>query len=206
MMPATSQLLTIDPGGLTVIVDISDRYAVSITSYTADGGATSHTLPKTISTPTAFWITEKGAYTVSAKIGQAEVGGETVELAGTPITYRVNPVTAADMVAAFRQVAPTINAQTETTYTLAATDVLVTLSNAEAITLTVPKNATAAFPIGARVTCIQTGAGLVTAAAESGATVGNVHATLNTLGQHSVIYLDKVSTNGWTISGDLAAS
>ena len=55
----------------------------------------------------------------------------------------------------------TLNAQTGTTYTLALTDNgrLVTLSNASAITVTVPTNASVAFSTGAIVNLQQIGAG-----------------------------------------------
>ena len=59
-----------------------------------------------------------------------------------------------------------INTQTETAYTLAASDAgkLVTLTNAAAITLTVPGNV---FTAGQRVDCIVAGAGMVTAVGSS---------------------------------------
>lgn len=208
-MPATPQLLTVDPGGVTAIVDISDSYGTSITAYTASGGGTSHTLPLSISTPTAFWLTTGGTFTVSAKIGQAEIAGGTVEVgSGIPATYTVQPVTAGHLVAAFAQVAPTINAQVGVAYTLAVTDAgkIVTLSNADPIELTAPKNATAAIPIGSSVTLVQTGVGQVTVAAEATATVDKAAATLKFTARYSVVTLTKVSTSGWVASGDLAAS
>ena len=63
-----------------------------------------------------------------------------------------------------------INAQTGTTYTLAASDAgkLVTLTNAAAITLTVPAST---FTAGQRVDIGQRGAGVVTVVAGSGMTV-----------------------------------
>ena len=67
----------------------------------------------------------------------------------------------------------TTNAQTGTTYTLALTDgnnTMVELSNASAITLTVPLNSSVAFPVGSQVNLLQTGAGQVTVAGASGVT------------------------------------
>jgi hypothetical protein len=56
-----------------------------------------------------------------------------------------------------------INAQTGTTYTLVRADAekLITLSNAAAITLTVPTNSSVAFSLGTVVTLAQLGAGQV---------------------------------------------
>ena len=66
-----------------------------------------------------------------------------------------------------------INAQTGTSYTLALTDrnKTVTLSNAAAITLTVPPNSSVAFPVGTVIAGRQIGAGQVTIAGAVGVTV-----------------------------------
>jgi hypothetical protein len=103
---------------------------------------------------------------------------------------------------------PAANAQTGTTYTLALTDngLLVTLANASAITLTVPTNASVAFPVGAVIDLAQTGAGLVTISAAGGVTVSQIAGTLKMLGQYSVVRLRKTGTNTWLANGDLAAS
>jgi hypothetical protein len=100
-----------------------------------------------------------------------------------------------------------INAQTGTTYTLALADAnqLVTLSNASAITLTVPLNSAVAFPVGVSVTIAQLGAGLVTVAGTSGVTVDQVAGSLALLGQYSVAVLRKVGVNLWLLNGDVAA-
>jgi hypothetical protein len=66
------------------------------------------------------------------------------------------------------------NAQTGTSYTLALTDgnnVVVELSNTASITLTIPTNATAPFPIGSQVQILQTNTGQVTVAGAGGVTV-----------------------------------
>ena len=98
----------------------------------------------------------------------------------------------------------TINAQTGTTYTLALTDEnkLVTLNNAAAITLTVPTNATVAFPVGARVDVAQTGAGQVTIAGAGGVTV-TASPTLKFRAQGSAVSLIKLATDSWLATGDL---
>lgn len=98
-----------------------------------------------------------------------------------------------------------INAQTGTTYTPVLTDQgkLVTLTNASAITLTLPQNSAVAFPVGTQIDCVGLGAGLVTFAAGTGATV-NGTPTLVTRAQYSAATLIKISTNGWLVVGDLA--
>jgi hypothetical protein len=105
------------------------------------------------------------------------------------------------------QIYPPINAQTGTTYTFVLTDIgtLVTLTNASAITATVPPNSSVAFPIGATIPILQLGAGLVTVAAGAGVTVSQVAGSLALLGQYSKAYLTKVAVNTWTLNGDVAA-
>ena len=70
----------------------------------------------------------------------------------------------------------TLNTQTGTTYTLAATDKdgVVTASNAGAITVTIDD---AVFAAGDRITVIQKGAGQVTFAAGAGVTIVSTGAT-----------------------------
>ncbi len=99
-----------------------------------------------------------------------------------------------------------INAQTGTSYTLvlADADYLVTLSNGSAITLTVPTNASVAFPVGTRVELAQLGAGQVTVAAAGGVTV-NATPGLKIAAQYGRVVLQKYATNTWLLTGDTAA-
>ena len=100
----------------------------------------------------------------------------------------------------------TINAQTGTTYTLVLTDSskLVTLSNAAAIALTVPTNASVAFPVGTSVDLAQVGAGQVTFAGDTGVTV-NATPGLKLRAQYSGATLVKTATDTWLLVGDLSA-
>jgi hypothetical protein len=99
----------------------------------------------------------------------------------------------------------TLNAQTGTTYTLVLTDNgrLVTLSNASAITLTVPTNASVAYATGAVINIQQIGAGQVTVAGDTGVTVTGTGTKLRT--QYSAAALVKTGTDSWTLIGDLSA-
>ncbi len=97
-----------------------------------------------------------------------------------------------------------INAQTGTTYTpvLADNGKLVTLSNASAITLTVPTNASVAYATGAQINIEQIGAGQVTIVGDTGVTVNGTGTKLRT--QWSAATLVKLGTDSWTLIGDLA--
>lgn len=99
----------------------------------------------------------------------------------------------------------TLNAQTGTTYTLALTDSaqFVTLNNASPITLTVPTNASVAFPIGTQVNIVQLGAGQVTVS--TAATLRSQGAKYKLNGQYAAAVLIKIATDEWVLVGNTAA-
>jgi len=100
-----------------------------------------------------------------------------------------------------------INAQTGTTYTTVIGDAskLVTLSNASAITLTIPANSSVAYPVGTKIDFAQVGAGQVTVAGAGGVTV-NSTPTLKFRAQYSGATCIKTATDTWLLVGDLAES
>ena len=94
---------------------------------------------------------------------------------------------------------------TSTTYTLVLGDAgyLKRCSNASAITITVPTNASVAFPIGTTIYFSQQGAGKVSVSpATSDVTIHSEGNLLGTAGQHAVIGLIKVNTNRWLLVGN----
>jgi hypothetical protein len=97
----------------------------------------------------------------------------------------------------------TLNAQTGTTYTPVLSDngKLVTLSNASAIALTVPTNASVAYATGAQINIQAIGAGQVTVAGDTGVTVNGTGTKLRT--QWSAATLIKTATDTWTLIGDI---
>jgi hypothetical protein len=99
------------------------------------------------------------------------------------------------------------NAQTGTTYTfvLADKDKMVELSNASAITASVPTNSSVAYPVGTQINIIQTGAGQVTIAAVTpGTTTINATPGLKLRAQWSSATLIKRATDTWVAIGDLS--
>jgi hypothetical protein len=101
----------------------------------------------------------------------------------------------------------TLNAQTGTSYTTVLADAskLVTLNNGSAITLTIPTNASVAYPVGTKIDLAQLGAGQVTVAGAGGVTV-NSTPTLKFRDQYSAATCIKTATNTWLLVGDLADS
>lgn len=102
--------------------------------------------------------------------------------------------------------AVTINAQTGTTYTLVLADAgkLITLTNASAITLTVPPNSSVAFAVGTVIALAQYGAGTVTVAAGAGVTINSDTSMLDLAGQYTTAALTKIATDEWLLTGALA--
>ena len=102
----------------------------------------------------------------------------------------------------------TINTQSGATYTLASTDqyqALVITSNASTKTVSIPTDATYAFPNGTAITILNTGAGLLTInAVTSGTTTvtsaGAVSAS-PTVAQYKAAVAINTATNAWTIVG-----
>jgi hypothetical protein len=80
---------------------------------------------------------------------------------------------------------------------------VVTLSNASAITVTVPTNASVAFPIGVQVNLVQLGAGQVTVT--SSATIRSQGSKLKLNGQYAAASLLKIATDEWVLIGNTAA-
>jgi len=100
-----------------------------------------------------------------------------------------------------------INAQTGTTYTLVLTDSskLITLTNDAAITLTIPTNATVAFPIGTQIDLVQNGDGAVTFVGDTGVTINSKGGNKTIADKFVGVSLIKTDTDTWLLVGDLTA-
>ena len=106
----------------------------------------------------------------------------------------------------------TVNAQTGTTYTPVLTDsnALVTLNNASAISVTIPTNASVAYPVGTQISFAWiTGAGqptisAVTPGTTTIASVGAVATSPKLRVANSVATAIKIATDSWLVTGDVA--
>lgn len=99
------------------------------------------------------------------------------------------------------------NTQSGSTYTLVLSDAskCVTLTNGTACTVTVPANASVAFPSGTQILVrAGTGAGTITIAAAAGVTVTNPYASLVLAGPAAQAVLLKIGTNAWSLNGEVA--
>ena len=102
----------------------------------------------------------------------------------------------------------TVNTQTAS-YTLVLADgknTYVRMNVASANDLTVPPNASVAFPVGTVVTGRSVGAGQTTIVAGVGVTINAPNGgTLVLTGQHSAFTLVKVAADEWDLTGDVEA-
>lgn len=73
-------------------------------------------------------------------------------------------------------------------------------------TVTIPLNATQAFPIGTAITLTQYGAGVTSVVATGGVTIRSSSGVLTSPGQYSPFVLEKVGTNEWYLWNGLQSS
>jgi len=101
-----------------------------------------------------------------------------------------------------------INTQTGTTYTsvLADADKVITLDNASAITMTIPANASVAYPVGTKLHFEQLGAGVVTIGITTDTLNVNAGSTAVMAGQYSVATAVKITSTSWVLVGGLVAA
>jgi len=102
-----------------------------------------------------------------------------------------------------------VTTDTSTGYTTVLSDngKLITLSNASAITATIPPNASVAYPVGAQLNFVQLGVGQVTFTQGAGVTIVSTGATASapkTRAQYSSATAIQVSANNWLVAGDIS--
>ena len=163
------------------------------------GTATGTSTPVITLTTSVTGLVKGNGTTLSAAVGGTDyvVPGGAL---GTPSSGTITNCSGSP------QLTYVINAQT-TGYTLVLADAasrLITITSSSATTVTIPLNASVAFPTGTAIDVMQTGTGQVTIAGISGVTVnGTPGLKLRT--QYSSATMIKLDTNSWVVVGDLAA-
>ena len=136
----------------------------------------------------------------------AAVPNEVASQTGNSGKYLTTNGTTTSWASAVSTLDITLNAQTGTTYTLVSGDVnkLVTLSNASAITVTVPNGV---FTTGQQINLQQIGAGQVTIQGDGTTTLTSTGATSTApklRAQYSACTIICTSSNNFTVIGDLS--
>ncbi|GAG23955.1 unnamed protein product, partial [marine sediment metagenome] len=101
-----------------------------------------------------------------------------------------------------------LNTQTGTTYGAVLTDSqeMITMNNASPNTVTIPANASVAYPIGTMLNFQQLGAGATTIAITTDTLNVNASLTLVLNGQYAVATAMKMTATTWTLFGNLVAA
>jgi hypothetical protein len=192
---------TVPPAASTTVVGI-----VQLTDSTSSTSTTTAATPNSVKSAydLAGTAIPKNTVTAAGDILYAS-GSATVARLAVGATDQVLVVASGAPAWAYKPNVST-NAQTGTAYTLALTDSgkLVELSNAAAITLTVPTNATTAFPTGTQIDLLQTGAGQVTVGG-AGVTLQSEGSKLKLKGQYAAATLIKRATDTWVLIGNTSA-
>lgn len=91
-------------------------------------------------------------------------------------------------------------------YTLVLSDAgkVIEVNHASARTVTVPLNATVAFPVGTVIEILRYGAGTATLVATGGVTIRSRGSLLAIGNQYGAVSLRKRATDEWVLVGDLA--
>ena len=142
--------------------------------------------------------------TASATVaGIVELATDAETTTGTATNRAITPANAKVELDKKANIRGPVNAQTGTTYTLVIGDEYllgVTMNNAAANTITIPTNASVAFPIGTTILITQLGAGATTIAAAGGVTTvvpADSPLLIGAVGGSRVI--QKRATNEWLL-------
>lgn len=155
---------------------------------------------------TTLNVNSVGALTIKNAEGNSLSGGELV--AGNIVEVRYDGTNAQLISRTPSEIQ--YNAQTGTSYTLVASDhgKIITLSNASAITLTVPQQSALTLRQGFWCIIRQIGAGQVTVAKQGSDTINSIDTALKLRAQYSEARIDLQtagSPNTWALFGDIVA-
>jgi len=158
-----------------------------VTPYTAEDGVTAYTV-------------ETG--TSVTKLSAIAASGSPPALADTLVGVHGGST---DNTFTYQQISLVPNNTQTASYTLALSDYngRVEMNVASVNNLTIPLNATVAFPISTQITIVQIGAGQTTIVATGGVTFLSSGSAVNLAGQYAAVTLYKRATDTWVGLGAL---
>lgn len=91
-------------------------------------------------------------------------------------------------------------------FTLALADAgkMLLVSSSSAVTVTIPTNASVAFPVGTEIEVTMMGSGSVTFTGATGVTIDSLSSLVSVSDQYGVAALKKISTDEWLLAGALS--
>jgi hypothetical protein len=172
-----------------------------------------------IGTGSTAWtsLSYQGAGTVTSITAGTGLSGGTISTSGTIAidstvvtttgTQTLTNKTATGLIYTQTLLTPTFSANAYTLVLGDQGDILLASNGATAGTITIPTNASVAFPTGTQITIIQTAAGQLTIQGAGGVTVNSTGATATApklRAQNSSATLIKTDTNTWYVVGDIS--
>lgn len=125
--------------------------------------------------------------------------------ASSAATSASSSATSATASAAASKLTPETIAGTTYTADIGDANKILETSSGSSVTFTIPPNADVAFDVGTQFAIAQGGAGQVTVAPGSGVTLQSKYSRTKTEAQHGIIFVVKVATNTWRLTGDLVS-
>lgn len=183
----------------TAVVDASTTVKGKAKLYTATGSNVDGSMDQNSISNAITAATPDATPSVKGKAKLYTAGGSNVDGA-----MDQNSITAADALKLDDLVTP-LSPRPTASYTLVITDrsKLVEMNVAGANNLTVPTNASVAFPVGTQILLAQYGAGQTTVVASGGVTIRSDGGKLKLNAQYAPATLLKIGTNEWYLWGDL---
>jgi len=158
-----------------------------VISVAAAGGATS-------------FVTNSGTATPSGGVLNVLGTTDQITTSGSGST-----VTIAFPSTGIRSFRPIVTQSDSATFALSDGNTFQLCTKGTSMTLTIPLNATVAFPVGTEIDIFQQGAGQVSIAATCGVTIQSVSGNLNLSAQYAGASLKKLATDTWALVGSLTA-
>lgn len=176
----------------------------SVAVALATTGVAANTYGSTAAIP-VLTIDAKGRITAASTASALRLGTTSPAALGTSAAVGISTL-AAPLDHVHQIPFPAINSTAATAYTLTLADNndTVQFTAATAVAVTIPTNATAAFPIGSQILLLQYGAGQLTVGG-AGVTIRASGGKLKSAVQYSLLTLLKIGTDEWVLGGDITA-
>lgn len=208
--PASSDVVNV-PGDIQNLADDVDTTKATKASPALTGTPTAPTAAADTNTTqiatTAFVLGQGNSTAATIAMDGVQAAGSSNLYARADHVHPTDTSRAASAHTHDSSQVPTVVLSTQSgSYTLVLTDAgkTILMNSASAQTLTVPTNASVAFPVGTKIDVLQTGAGETTIAG-AGVTINSEGSKLKLNAQWAAATLIKRGTDTWVVIGSLKA-